>query len=111
MFVLHLAFPCFSFVFSVSQQGLITTDKIYVIKRESFKKAKVNALWLLQPIQKLLCSRLLLSGGSEDYLGQHSLHLNSLEYLFYEIYILPDHITFFNEVIDFHTADILAPTL
>ena len=57
----QLAYPWFGFVFSVSQQGLIANDKIYVVMRKSFKKAKVKAQWLLQTIQELLCSTLWLT--------------------------------------------------
>ena len=49
--------------------------------RESFKKAKVMALWLLQPIQKSLRSILWSRGWGEDYLGQLSLLASqALEY-------------------------------
>ena len=54
---------------SVSQQGLITTDKIYMVKRESFKKAKVRAQWHLQTMHISA-----LRGGGQDYLDLLSLH-------------------------------------
>ena len=44
MSILKLAFPCVDFVLSVSQQGLITTATIYVVIRETSKKAKVKTL-------------------------------------------------------------------
>ena len=46
--LLSIPFPLFGFVFAVSRQSLITTDKIYMTKRESFKKVKVRTQWHLQ---------------------------------------------------------------
>ena len=45
-----------------------------MVMREFFKKVKVNVFWLLQPIQRLLCSNLWLREGRQDYFGQVSPH-------------------------------------
>ena len=56
----------------MSQQGLITTDKIYVEKRESFKKAKVRAQWHLQTMLISALHRLWLRGGVNFFSSQHA---------------------------------------
>ena len=39
---MSVPFPWFGFVFAVSQQGVITTDKIQKVKRESFEKSETE---------------------------------------------------------------------
>ena len=70
MSILKLAFPCFDFVFSVSQQGLITTATIYVVISETSKKAKVKTL---TDQSRTALQQFVVEGGGEYYLGQLSL--------------------------------------
>ena len=70
MSILKLYFPWFGLSFSVSQQSLITTDKMYMVERESFKKAKVKT-FIDHP--KTALQQFVVEGGGEYYLGQLSL--------------------------------------
>ena len=88
-------FPWFGFVISVSQQGLITTDKIYVGKRESFKKAKVRAQWHLQTVLISALQQFMVEGRGKIFFTTCLSSLWSLPACFF---LETDHKTFYLDV-------------